>query len=93
MANVLTTNPIYLDTFSADIVLSNRPMQINSILFYSGTNTDNFTIEDKNGVPVIQLLANQTWSPAESFSFNNPPYTVDVSDGAYAATARAFIYS
>lgn len=92
MANDLKTNPIYLDTFSSDIVLSDRPMSIQSIQFYSGTNTDNLTIEDKNGVPIIQLLANQSWSPTDAITFSNPPYTVDVSDGAYAATARAFIY-
>jgi len=91
MANKTDKSPIVLDTFSSDIVVSTRPMIISGIHFYSGTATDHFSLEDKDGNEVIHLLANTDVSIGE-LHLNDPPYTVDVSDGAYAATARAFIY-
>lgn len=91
MANKISTNPIALDTFGSDIVLGQR-MKLQGVHFYSGTATDHFSIEDKDGVEVVHLLANTGFTPSEPVHLNNGPYTVDVSDGAYAATARAFIY-
>jgi hypothetical protein len=91
MANRINTNPIALDTFGSDITVSTAGMKVSGFHFYSGTATDHFSLEDKDGVEVIHLLANTGFQPAAPVMLNNPPYTVDVSDGAYAAGARAFI--
>jgi hypothetical protein len=91
MANAINRNPISLDTFTGDITVSTVGMKVSGIHFYSATTTDHFSLEDKDGVEVIHLLANTGFSPACPLMLNNPPYTVDVSDGVYAATARAFI--
>jgi hypothetical protein len=92
MANKVTTNPIALDSFGSDIVLTTKNLTVSGIHFYSATLTDHFSIEDKDGVEVIHIVANGSFTPSEPVHLNNGPYTVDVSDGVYAATARAFIY-
>jgi hypothetical protein len=92
MANKVTSNPITIDDFSADIVLSTTPISIKGINFYSATAADHLSIEDKDGFEIIHLLACTSFTPAAPVTLNNPPYTVDVSDGSYAASARAQIY-
>ena len=93
MANKLTSNPIKLDSFGSDITVSTVGMKVSSIQFYSGTATDHFSMKDKDLVECVHILANTGgFTPSEPVMFNNPPYTVVIADGAYAASARAFIY-
>ena len=92
MANKIDTNPIRLDTFGSDITVALHSLTVTGIHFYSGTATDHFSLQDKNGVEVCHLIAGGAVQIGAPLSLNNPPYKVVVADGAYAATAKAFIY-
>ena len=90
MANNINTNPILVDTFAGDVVLSTRPICMEGASFFSTTATDHVAVVDKNGVEVSHL-----WAGSDLLVpvvLNNPPYTVDVSAGVFAGTARLFIY-
>lgn len=91
MANNVKTNPMVVDNFGSDVVLSTRPILMKGASFFSTTATDHVTVVDKNGVECIHLLANQTLDVEADL--NNPPYTVDVSAGVFAGTCRFFVYS
>lgn len=92
MANNLDVNPIVIDSFGSDCIVSLKNMVVTAIHFYSATATDHFSVRDKNDVEVIQLLANTNLTFSTPQQFNNAPYTAHTADGAYAASARAWIY-
>ena len=85
MANDLTTNPIYLDTFSSDITLAaaGKPLHIKSVSF-RGTANDVFTIEDGAGTNIVNIKVDSV-APQEVLvnQWFTGPIIVDVSDGAY----------
>jgi len=91
MANSVVTNPIAIDTFASDVVLSTTPFTIKGFHFYSGTATDHVSVVDGNGVQVIHLLAN-TGVNIEPVTLTKPPYSVDVSAGVHAAGSVLFVY-
>lgn len=101
MANNLNTNPIFLDTFSSDVTVTTSRSRIIAVTFRSGTASDRLTLEDENGVNIIDLSiplsATGGTTGQTSIWFGYPGFpcsalTCDVSDGVYAATARAYIY-
>ena len=97
MANDLNTNPVFLDTFTGDVTITADPARIIAVEFRSGTAADRLTLEDVNGVNVIDLSIGTANIPS-IIEFGYPGFPVskqlicDVSDGTYAATARAYIY-
>jgi len=88
MANVLTSNPIYLDTFSSDITIAAKQIKIRAISFISTNADDKLVLEDNSGVPAVYIkLPTAKDSKAITFAgegqvFNNG-LICDVSDGAY----------
>lgn len=97
MANDTSRNPIFLDTFSADFNLfTTGPVRIKAIVFRSATASDRFTLEASDGVNVFDLTTAENSQVILSFGDEGFPIsralTCDVSDGQYAATARAYIY-
>ena len=96
MPNSTTTNPIFLDTFSSDIVIFSGMIPVKSIVFKSTNVDDELVLEDKNGIEVLRLsvhTANKTvsWTPASTIYFNS--LVLDVSEGKYEGTCKAFIYT
>ena len=91
MANSVVTNPIVIDTFVADVVLSTTPFTIKGFHFYSGTVTDHVSVVDGRGVEIIHLIANTGFIPVP-VTLTKPPYSVDVSAGVHAAGAKLFVY-
>ena len=72
MANSVTTNPIYLDTFTADIVVKapgTGPLIVKAITLWSDDSETRFMLEDGNGVPCA-VLGRGTNGP-QSVSFGN----------------------
>lgn len=97
MANFVKTNPIFLDTFTGDIDLfDGHHAVVKSISFYSAVAGDRLVIVDKNLTPCVYMIAdgvsNTELVGSDTYKFNNGPYTVKVSLGQYAASARALIY-
>lgn len=99
MANSTTTNPIMLDTFSADVTIAEpgKPLTVKAIVFWSTNADDKLVMEDCLGVTNVWLqlaTAKDTivWTPAgDGFTFNNG-LIMDVSDGAYNTASRCLIY-
>ena len=96
MSNSITTNPIFLDTFTADITIFSGMIPVKSIVFKSTNVDDELVLEDKNGIEVLRLsvhTANKTvsWTPASTIYFNS--LVLDVSKGKYVGTCKAFIYT
>jgi len=96
MANVYTTNPIYLDTFSADYVLKafgTGSFKCRAISLYSDDSDTRFTLEDKDGNPIVTLGGKRdALFLGENFWFTNG-VTLDVSDGDHlGGHARVLIY-
>ena len=95
MANSTSTNPIFLDTFSSDIVVTTTRSRIKTIVFVTQTAGDLLTLEDPNGVNIVYLRALANDPVILDFGANGFPceaLTCDVSDGQYASTARVLIY-
>jgi hypothetical protein len=92
MANKLSNNPIAIDTFNADFTITTRPLIVNAVGFYSGTATDKVVIRDKNGDPVIKLIANVDLHFAQVANLNNPPYTIAAADCTVGAGGLLLIY-
>jgi len=96
MANSLITNPIILDTFSADVTISATPITVSSIVFWSTNADDKLVMEDIKGVQNVWIqlaTAKDTkfWTPAVPFTFGNG-LVLDVSDGTYNTASRCVIY-
>ncbi len=94
MANVLTTNPIYLDTFSADIVISSVPIKVKGISFISTNADDKLVLEDINGVPNVMIKL-PTAKDSKHIPYGEGQHfsslICDVSDGTYN-TSVCLIY-
>jgi len=56
MANNLNTNPMLIDTFSADFDISLEPILIKKIRLFSAADGDVLSLNDKNGNKVIRLV-------------------------------------
>ena len=99
MANVFTTNPIFLDTFSSDIDVTRQvggPLRIKAIVFHGGSANDKFVSEDNAGNWNVELQA-PTAGESKVLSFGGNVWIpqiliVDVSDGTYNSGARCYIY-
>lgn len=83
MANSIVRNPIFIDTWSADIVISDKPFLVEKIVLFSAAAGDLLYLEDKNGnqVDLIVTKVNaqeteHTW--ADGFRFDG--LQIDVSD-------------
>ena len=92
MANKLSKNPIVLDTFGSDVVVSTTPLTLNGIEFYSGTATDKFCLTDKDGDIAVKLIANESLHTAIVINLNNPPYSVLAANNTVAAGGVVNIY-
>jgi len=55
MSNSLVRNPILLDTFTSDIVISTDPITVKKVRFKSAADGDILVFEDKNGNQVLWL--------------------------------------
>jgi len=55
MANSTVTNPIYLDTFTADIEISLTPITVKAITMWTDNSETRFLLEDVNGVTCVAL--------------------------------------
>ena len=96
MANNLTTDPIVIDTFSVDVVISAIGLKVKSIIFTSDSVGDVFVLEDVNGVEIFRAKINSAdasivWTPSDGQWFNKGVY-LNVSRGTYTGTAKALIY-
>lgn len=102
MANSTTTNPIVLDTFSSDIIVTSSSSRIVTVVLKSLTGEDHFTLEDPNGINVIDLVVPGTDDTDDANTvvlpfgfpgfFCGRPLTCDVSDGTYNSGTVAYIY-
>ena len=95
MANQLTGNPVVIDTFGADVVISANKVQVLSIVMEGATAGDTATFLDRDGNEVLRLsndigTASKVWSPAEAFRFNG--LTFDDSASDLAASDFIFVY-
>lgn len=95
MANDLKKNPIFIDTFSTDVVISDTPIKVKTITFWSTAADDKLVLQDKNGVISVYLqlaTAKDTRQInfGEGMMFNG--LTLDVSDGTYTSASRLIIY-
>jgi len=93
MANQTTSNPVVIDTYTADVVISANRVCVSSIIMEGAAAGDTATFLDKNANEVLRLsnTANGgsiVWSPAEPFTFNG--LTFD--DSASSLAANDFIY-
>ena len=65
MSNVLTRNPLYLDTFTDDVVISSDPIRVMKIRLKSATDGDILVLEDKGGNQVVWLTTESITDPVE----------------------------
>ena len=92
MANVYTTNPIYLDTWSDDKVISSGAMYIKGIKLYSDDTATRVLLEDKDGVTIVILGPGKTEYQYLDSHFTNG-VVLDVSDCDHADShAKVLIY-
>lgn len=96
MANSLVTNPIFIDTFSADVTISSTPIRVKAISFWSTAADDKLVLEDVKGVTSVYIqLATAKDTKILSFGdgmiFNG--LVLDVSDGTYTSASRLIIYT
>ena len=55
MANDVASNPITIDTWSADITISESPVTVKKIVFKSAADGDIMVLENKHGTQVAWL--------------------------------------
>ena len=97
MANNKNTNPIVLDTFTADYTIAEHTIPVKSVIFKSSNVDDELVLTGiAGGVEVLRLsveTANKTvvWTPAAPVMFRR--LTLDVSEGTYVGTCKALIFS
>ena len=97
MANSTTTNPIYLDTFSADISISTESLTVKTITLWADDSETRLSLEDVDGVSCV-VMGRGTNGPQvvefgdEGFIFKKG-LICDVSDGEKLdGHARVCIY-
>jgi len=88
-------NPVTIDTFGSDVVISDRQVSVVSIVMEGATAGDTATFIDANGREVLRLsnsigLASVVWSPAKPFLFNG--LTFDDSASSLSANDFVFIF-
>ena len=96
MANNLLTNPIYIDTFSSDVTISEVPLHATAIVFWSTGADDKLILKDRLGVPCVAIhlaTAKDTFvlAPCKAMEFTNG-LVLDVSDGTYTTASKLLIY-
>ena len=97
MANLTDTNPIVIDTFSADVVISRGPVVVTDIIFWSSAADDKVSIDDKDGnVAFYYQLATAKDTRHIHFGKGGRVFqnglVLDVSDGAYTTASKLLIY-
>ena len=92
MANKLNKNPIKIDTFGGDVVISTVPMLINAVSFHSGLATDVFVIKDRDGDIAIELHPADILHFTQLGRLSNPPYTMYAADQTTSGSPIALIY-
>ena len=95
MANQTTGNPVVIDTFGADVVISANKVTVTSIVMEGATAADTATFIDRDGNEVLRLSneiggASAIWSPAEPFTFNG--LTFDDSESDLAGSDFVYIF-
>lgn len=95
MANNLKTNPIVIDTFSADVTIWTGHIKVKTIVFWSTAADDKLVLEDKNGTPVVYLQL-ATAKDTKQINFGEgitfDGLVLDVSDGTYTSASKLLIY-
>ena len=104
MANSLNTNPIYLDTFAADVVIRTGTVIIEDVYFETNLNNDVLVLKDAAGNVVYRKPAtaesvdagvsydqpNGSWD-GPSGQIRCDGLVLDVSEGNYDGTCFALI--
>jgi len=97
MANLIDTNPISIDTFSSDVVISRGPVVVTDIIFWSTVANDVLALDDKDGNPVLYYML-ATGKDTRHIHFGKGGrvfqngLVLDVSDGVYTTASKLFIY-
>lgn len=95
MANNLVTNPIYLDTFVSDIVVSSGPVAIKDVVLYGG-GAAKVTLTDASTTRTYAICGVTAAGETDGFSPYTPvqctDLTVDVSQGTFPAGTIVLIY-
>jgi len=97
MANNVVSNPITIDTWTADITISDSPVVVRKILFKSAADGDILVLEDKDGVQVAWLVQTGAADTVEldfgDAGFRFDGLQIDVSDCTGVASGDlAWIY-
>lgn len=76
MANNTNTNPIFIDTFTDDVVIFANRGAITSVVLISAAAGDDAVFIDNRGVECIHLAQNVAagmvdWTPGKAQQFNN----------------------
>jgi len=97
MANRLKTNPRYIDTWSADVTISDDPVIVKKIRLLSAAAGDLFYLEDRTGNQVV-LVVTETNAHVVDCDFGDKGQSfsglqIDVSDcTGLGANDKAWIY-
>lgn len=97
MGNLLTKNPLYIDTWSSDITISKNPIRVQKIRLKSAVNGDILVLEDSGGNQVCWLTTEAIGDPVEcDFGPHGQVFhglQIDVSDcTGLGGTDRAWIF-
>ena len=97
MANSVARNPIYLDTFSADVTISSNPITVKKIVTFSAAAGDLFYLEDKSGNQVALIVTKTNVHETTQYfgdnGFKFDGLQMDVSDcTGYGANDKVWIY-
>ena len=92
MANNLSGNPITIDTFGADVVVSTVPLILNAVQFHGAAATDRFILKDRNGKIAIELHDADLLHFAKPQCLSNPPYTMYTADQTITGASLVLIY-
>ena len=97
MSNNLNTNPILIDTFSADVIISREPVVVTDIIFWSTAANDVLSLDDKDGNLVLYYML-ATGKDTRHIHFGKGGrvfqngLVLDVSDGVYTTASKLLIY-
>lgn len=79
MSNNVNVNPVVIDTFGSDVVISSTPVTVSSIVMEgaSAGDTATFIVDPSHGTTEVLRLSNAAsgatapWKPAIPFTFQN----------------------
>jgi len=94
MANVLTTNPIYLDTFT-DAVLFTGPVTVRAITWRATNAKDRLVLDDRAGNMIVEIenpTANSTQQAIFPGGQKFASIAITEADGRYNTGDHALIY-